>query len=67
MEKSEAVKQFIVWFKESGIRKGWFAEKIGVDNASISRWLSGSVRPHRAVRKRIEELTEGAVNMDAWG
>lgn len=66
MEKTKAVMLFDAWFKDQGIRKNWFAEQIGVDGASISRWLSGKVRPHKAVRKRIEELTDGAVPMDAW-
>lgn len=66
MEKTNAVHLFDTWFKENGIRKGWFADQLGVDGASISRWLSGSTRPHRAVRKRIEELTSGAVTMDDW-
>jgi hypothetical protein len=66
MEKTKAVLLFDAWFKDQGIRKNWFAEQIGVDSASISRWLSGKVKPHRPVRKRIEELTDGAVPMDAW-
>jgi len=64
--KSKAVDLFEDWFQSNGVRKNWFAEQIGVDSASISRWLSGKVRPHRPVRKRIEELTDGAVPMDSW-
>lgn len=57
---------FSDWFKQNGIRKNWFADQIGVDNSSVSRWLSGSVTPHRSVRKRIEQMTDGAVPMDSW-
>jgi len=57
---------FKQWFKDSGYRKGWFADQIGVDAASISRWLGGHTRPQRAVRKRIEQLTDGAVPMEGW-
>lgn len=64
--KSKAVDLFEDWFQSNGVRKNWFAEQVGVDSASISRWLSGKVRPHRAVRKRIEELTGGAVPMESW-
>jgi hypothetical protein len=66
MEKTKAVYLFDAWFKEKGIRKNWFADQLGVDSASISRWLAGSVRPHRAVRKRIDELTGGAVPIETW-
>lgn len=66
MKKTEAAILFSEWFKENGIRKNWFAEQLGVDSVSISRWLSGAVRPHRPVRKRIDELTGGAVPMGSW-
>ena len=66
MEKTKAVHLFDVWFKKNGVRKNWFADQLGVDGASISRWLAGSTRPHRAVRKRIEELTNGAVTINDW-
>lgn len=66
MKKAKAVTLLDKWFKMNGVRKNWFAEQIGVDSASISRWLSGKVRPHRPVRKRIEELTDGVVPMDSW-
>jgi hypothetical protein len=66
MEKTQAVILFNEWFKINGVRKNWFAEQIGVNGPDISRWLSGKVRPHKAVRKRIEELTNGAVPMEAW-
>jgi len=66
MKKTQAVILFEKWFKETGKKKQWFAKELGVNGASISRWLSGEVRPHNAVRKRIEQLTDGAVPMDAW-
>jgi hypothetical protein len=66
VDKNKSAMLFAEWFQKNGIRKNWFAEQIGVDSVSISRWLSGSVRPHRPVRKRIEELTDGAVPMDGW-
>ena len=65
--QDKAIDLWQAWFKENGIRKNWFAERLGVDNASISRWLSGAVKPSRPTRKRIEELTDGAVPMDSWG
>jgi hypothetical protein len=66
MQKSKAVSLLENWFQNEGIRKNWFAKRLGTDSASISRWLSGKVRPHKPVRKRIEELTNGDVPMDAW-
>lgn len=66
MTDTNSSELFRQWFKDSGFRKGWFADQIGVDPASISRWLGGQTKPQRAVRKRIEQLTDGAVPMDAW-
>jgi predicted XRE-type DNA-binding protein len=31
------------WFKTSGLRKKWFAEKIGVCQPTLSNWISGKV------------------------
>lgn len=66
MQKSQSALAFAQWFEENGIRKNWFAKRIGVDNATITRWLTGAVRPQRVARKRVEELTDGAVAMDGW-
>lgn len=66
MEKSKAVLDLQQWFKDNGIRKGWFAEQLGVDGASLSRWLSGKVRPHAPARKLIEDKTGGTVKADSW-
>ena len=67
MDDINSKELFRGWFKSSGYRKGWFANELGVDPSSISRWLAGQTQPHRAVRKRIEQLTDGAVPMDGWG
>lgn len=66
MQKSQAALAFAQWFKDNGIMKGWFARRIGVDSATITRWLTGAVRPQRVARKRIDELTDGAVPMEKW-
>jgi hypothetical protein len=47
VDKNKSAMLFAEWFQKNGIRKNWFAEQIGVDSVSISRWLSGSVRPFR--------------------
>ena len=66
MGKTKAVMLVGGWFKSQGLRKNWFAQALGVDSGSISGGLAGKVKPHNAVRKRIEELTDGAVPMEAW-
>ena len=66
MQKSQSALAFAQWFEDNGIRKSWFAKRIGVDNATITRWLTGAVCPQRASRKWVEELTNGAVAADGW-
>lgn len=65
-EKPEAVNLINNYLKARGIRKNWFADQIGVRNASLSRWLSGKWTPSPMARKRIEDLTNGEVPETSW-
>ena len=66
MQKSKSAIAFAQWFKDNGILKSWFAKRIGVNNATITRWLTGEVCPQRAARTLLDELTKGAVPADGW-
>lgn len=65
-EKPEAVNLINNYLKARGIRKNWFADQIGVRNASLSRWLSGKWTPSPMARKRIADLTDGEVPETSW-
>lgn len=44
--------------KFKGWRQGDLAEKMGVNNMTVSRWISGTYPPNALQIKRIAELTE---------
>ena len=54
------------WFKDSGTRKGWFADKLGVCGPTLSSWIKGRVTPRLPTRQLIEIMTNGAVPGDQW-
>jgi DNA-binding transcriptional regulator YiaG len=55
-----------LWFKSSGLRKKWFADKIGVCQPTLSNWISGKVTPRLPTRMLIDHMTDGAVPRDRW-
>lgn len=64
--KPQAVALINKYVDENGIKKSFLAEKIGVTNVSFSRWLSGKWLPSKMARKRIEDITKGAVPETSW-
>jgi hypothetical protein len=54
------------WIESNGIKRVWFAKKMGVNNATLWRWVEGKSRPSKAVRFMIQELTKGDVDMENW-
>jgi ribosome-binding protein aMBF1 (putative translation factor) len=67
IQKPAAVSLINLYVQENGIKKAWLADKIGVSNTSFSRWMSGKWKPSRMARKRIEDITGGAVPENSWG
>lgn len=65
-QKPKAVTLIKSYVQQHGIKKSWLANKIGVTNASFSRWMSGNFKPSRMARKRIEDITSGAVPETSW-
>jgi DNA-binding transcriptional regulator YdaS (Cro superfamily) len=46
--------------------QGRFAARIGVQQATVSRYVSGEQIPSTPIVIRIRDLTEGAVGLDDW-
>jgi transcriptional regulator with XRE-family HTH domain len=51
------------WIKQNGITASEFAGRVGVDKATVSRWLgeSEATMPRRETLARIAEVTGGQV------
>lgn len=49
------------WLEERGIKKGWFAKKIGVTATHFSKILNGSTKPSLDLALDIEDITLGVV------
>lgn len=54
------------WRASQGIKKGWLADKIGVNDSTLTRWVIGDVIPQRTARLAIELVTGGAVPTSVW-
>lgn len=52
------------WFDREGRKKGWLADQLKIDRASLSQWMSGARKPHPARREKVEQIT--GVPADAW-
>ncbi|MCU0801589.1 MAG: hypothetical protein MUD11_07410 [Rhodobacteraceae bacterium] len=65
MEKN-APDMLKLWAMREGRKLGWVAGQIPVNQADLSRWINGKVKPRRIYRIRIAELTRGAVPVEAW-
>jgi DNA-binding transcriptional regulator YdaS (Cro superfamily) len=46
--------------------QGKFAARIGVQQGTVSRYVSGEQIPSTLIMLRIRDLTEGAVGLDDW-
>jgi transcriptional regulator with XRE-family HTH domain len=42
------------------------AAELGVDQSTVSYWLSGRCAPKTPLRIRVAKLTKGQVPIDAW-
>lgn len=52
------------WLELKGIKRGEFAQSIGVTGGWITSLCDGSGWPSREVAERIARITEGAVTAD---
>lgn len=60
-----APEKLAAYFDQTGIKKTWFAKRVGVKKATISRWLAGQV-PTMTARLVIQDATDGAVKVEDW-
>lgn len=54
------------FLKESHVRQGDLAQKLGISQASVSRLASGTLRPSLTVAVKLEIETGGAVTAASW-
>lgn len=54
------------YIEENGLRKDWFAEKIGVTASTISLWINGRRKPSYAYIYMICQKTNGLVGESDW-
>lgn len=54
------------YLDQSGRRYGHFADEIGVDAVTLSRWISGVHKPSDFNMDKITLATKGAVVREDW-
>ena len=54
------------WFKKSKLSQTAFAEKVGVNPATVTRWLNGERRPSLRLAVKICAATNGKVQPNEW-
>lgn len=64
MGKTDGAKRLAAWLKESKTSQTQFAADLRVGQSTVSRWLSGHLRPEPAYREAIERRT--GIEATAW-
>ena len=54
------------WIREGGLKKGFFAQRIGVSKSTLSLILRKGYVPSMPVRIAIEHETDGHVSREGW-
>lgn len=54
------------YFELTGLKKSFFAEKIGVSKQALSCWISGKKTPRIETILKIEKETGGKVKGKDW-
>ena len=54
------------WLKSNDISQRKFAAMIGVDFTTINKYCSGERLPSRDVAVKIEDITNGEVDIRSW-
>jgi len=60
-----AARELDSWLQETGRKRRWVAEQLGVSPGMISRYFRG-VLPTRRRRDQLEKLSEGRIKADFW-
>ena len=66
MSKQTGAYLLSAWIEETGRKLKWVAGQLGVEGATLTKWLDGRTYPQRSNRMSIETLTGGAVPVSAW-
>jgi predicted transcriptional regulator len=61
----KAVRELDSWLCETGRKRGWVAEQLGVSRGMISRYFRG-VLPTRQRRAQLEKLSDGRIKATYW-
>ncbi|GGL91843.1 hypothetical protein GCM10011534_12450 [Pseudooceanicola nanhaiensis] len=54
------------YLRSAELTQAAFAERVGVKQPTVHRWLKGEARPSWRVAERIAVTTGGAVPVAAW-
>ena len=54
------------YFRVTGLKKSFFAEKIGVCRPLLSVWINGKKTPRIETILRIQQATDGKVKPIDW-
>jgi DNA-binding transcriptional regulator YdaS (Cro superfamily) len=54
------------WLDSGGRKITWLADAIPVNRSHLHQWLNGRHMPREVYRRRIEEITDGAVLPEDW-
>jgi transcriptional regulator with XRE-family HTH domain len=52
------------WLRQEGMTQAVFGERIGSDQANVSRWITGHHTPSLATLLKIMKVTKGAVTAE---
>jgi hypothetical protein len=63
---SKAAVRLRAWFIEQATTARQLAAEMDVREETVSRWLSGRLKPSRMARHAIAHVTRDAVSVDAW-
>ena len=54
------------YIESRGVRKGWFAEQIGVSRAMLYQYIARTATPSIGIIMRIKHETGGKVGPEDW-
>ena len=54
------------WLAARGMKHGFFAQRVGCADSTLSGWLAGDRFPSVEHRGIVEALTDGAIKAGEW-
>lgn len=54
------------WMRANGIKQRDLAQRLGISNSLVSKFLVSGIRPGLTVAAQIERITNGAVPASSW-